>query len=235
VPDGKIVTDNERFLAAFDTIDRTRDAVGKIVNSDTYEDRALHNEGLTEEQLAERRQRVLSDNIRLTDPRYKFEREKVAGEWSPDTDKITIDTDNAATNPETTTIAHEIGHSITKGNEGLSSVALNLYKKALNMEGVRKLVNAEFGVDYYSDPTEIDARRMGFIYEFQKLTDWRYGQPFTTERVKQAKTLLEEGKLDDGADFLKIIDENHLTEVMDTLAEADIDQANGSKAREERA
>jgi hypothetical protein len=221
--DEQITADNERFLTAFDTADRTREAVGKIVNSDTYEDRALHNEGLTEEQLAERRQRVLSDNIRLTDPRYKLHQEKILGEWNPTTDKIALDTDDA-TNPDTTTAAHEIEHSITKGNDGLSRVAVDLYKKALSVEGVKELASEDFGIDHFSDPTEIDARRMAFIYEFQKLTDWRYGQPFTAERVEQAKQLLEEGKLDDGAQFLKIIDENHLIEVMDTLAENETDQ-----------
>lgn len=214
------------------SIDSVRQSLADQMYSSEYTVRARA-EGLTDEEIEKRRARIKQDPVYITNPDamsgadgdYHDTRE-VIPEHLRDTVRVR---QHGATekNEFEQTVVHELQHYLTRGNEGLSQTAKDLYKEAFD-EGHYanyQTPNGKPANEYLSNPTELDARRKEFERQFEQLTDWKYGQPFTSERIKQAKQLLNEGKLDHGAaQFLNAIKPEYLERIMNTLADVGCDQ-----------
>lgn len=209
------------------SIDSVRQSLADQVHSSEYAVKARA-EGLTDEEIEKRRSRVKQDPVYITDVSALSGAE---GDYH-DTDEVfpehlrdTVRVKQHGTKDEfEQTVVHELQHYITRGNEGLSQIAKDLYKEAFDSSyyysKATSILHGRTVNEYLSDPTELDARRKEFERQFEQLTDWKYGQPFTSEHIKQAKQLLNEGKLGHGAvEFLNVIKPEYLERIMNTLAD----------------
>lgn len=135
-------------------------------------------------------------------------------------DQITIDAADLS-RPERIeqTSVHETHHYVTRGSSGITEYAKNLYKEALDLTYL-KLRDNPFSLDYMQRPEELDAHKKEFEFQFEKLTDWEYGQPFNTQHVKKARQLLNEGKFTSHVqNFLNVVKPEYIEVIMNTLAD----------------
>ncbi|HEU0085438.1 MAG TPA: hypothetical protein VFQ59_00565 [Candidatus Paceibacterota bacterium] len=124
---------------------------------------------------------------------------------------------------------HEYAHKITTGNIFLSSKAISLFKDAFNslsmLENVDSNANILKIISYYSDPTEMYARKKVFEHDLEVLGVKKYEEQFTKEHYLKALQLEKEGKLNnDSREFLLIIKPNMIEKVMNEIADADFNE-----------
>lgn len=214
------------ILERFVEVDKARAWLARNAHSDEYMRKAIENEHLTPAQVMERRRRSLQDKVVLDYPVFD-------AAFGPRADGVYVANaqevpksfrDRIFINPSVprdelfTILVHEGQHFVTRLDRGMSETAKNLYHEGLNPEASVMPGDKE----YVTSPHELDARKKQFESEFEKLSDWKYGEPFTDEREKQARQLLNDGKFSpSAADFLYLIKPEYLQKIMDTIAETE--------------
>lgn len=219
----------------FKAIDEVREYLLKILSSESYKRKAL-NEGLNEYDVNGRIGKVIQDKTRFEDGFNRIPPisrgtmgRTIAGVYSPLNIRkafgstpggITLSKNRSILPKREISIqaAHEIGHSITNSIDDdlrISEKAIGIYSKSITDE---KFENKEY-LKYLSSYSEIDARRIAFQYEIQKLGLWKYDEKFTEEKYNKILKMSKEGKLsDDSALFLKYIKKDYLIMMMNELA-----------------
>lgn len=226
--------------------DRARQRFADRVHSHEYARRASANENLPPEVLEERKARSRQDNTYIGFPEvYPWPEDRnVVGEYHSDgpgadpryADKIFLNPTNRTDEDIKSTAVHELAHRATRAEEGMSEVAKNLLMEGFNpnaptfeiTDDMDETTKKEILMwkNYVKNPTELDARRVQFIDDLTRLTDWKYGDPFTKEREEEALRLFDEGKLSSGgAEFLACIKPEYLQKIINTLAEAPVPDA----------
>ncbi|MEY2665255.1 MAG: hypothetical protein RLZZ480_360 [Candidatus Parcubacteria bacterium] len=261
LPDAEIERQSGEYQEAIQNLDDQREWLAGVVHSPEYKRRLLVNERINkaaesgvdyfktvytdgkpytfkvhrdipENPLETRRQRVTEDILHVSDLKYPIEDSKL-GRWNMLTEQAVINKDEAL-DPESSAGVHELAHHVTDGETGISPAAEWLYSRAFNKDFVSEVYPDH--VEYFSNPSELDAYKKAFEYELEQLTDWHYGEPFTPKLMEQARELYEEGKLKGvGARFLEIIKPEYLIKVMNTLAANESQPEVEGRPREERA
>ncbi len=138
------------------------------------------------------------------------------GHYMPDEKKVYLPSENYTDkNSIETTGGHEFQHEITEGNDLMTPYAKNLYtnsiKNQFNLSPVElKEKTATFSkedwnlykelgiyeedgeqnlikkLEYFKDPTEIDARKKTFERELEQMSIWKYGETFTMQHLEEA-------------------------------------------------
>lgn len=264
--DSEIQKQSSEYQEAIVNLDDQREWLAGVVHSQEYRRRLKTNEsidevimgiddetlnlygqryeGMPKDPLERRKYRVTQDVLRVSDIQHPIEHGNLGRRYPEDTftdnsnlpGRAVVDKAEAV-NPESTTGLHELEHHVTEGKEGISPATNWLYGRAFNGDyiGQKYPEHPEY-VEYFSRPEEIDAYKKEFEYDLEKLTDWHYGEPFTTKLLDEVQKLRDEEKLNDGSErFLDIIKPGYLMRVMNTLAQNSPDQGTGDEAREERA
>jgi len=218
----------EEAADAFKKYDTQREWLAGVTHSPEYEEKALKNEGLTQQQLNRRREASLRDEVNLDDQFHKIKKGSLGdtdlasgkrpsikarfGKIPEGERELHGGSERFQDNP---TVVHEMEHEITDGGLGMSERAKTLYQEAYN--GPRK--DTKNGA-YFSQPTELDARKKSFEFELEKNGVWKYGEPFTQEHLQKALQLEKEGKLtNDSQVFINYLKHDKIPEIMNTIAE----------------
>ena len=122
---------------------------------------------------------------------------------------------------------HEFTHSMTLGGLVMSTSAKDIFLSAFtkqNFSEEEKSISdrslKESGLDYYANPTELDARKKELEYDMEKLGIKKYEEDFTDTHYQKILELQKQGKLSSGADqFLRMIKPEYLKLIMNTIAE----------------
>ncbi len=192
-----------------------------VVHSPEYALKAKKFEGLSDEEIERRKGIAVSDNLRIQDQHHPLDK-GVAGEYisynsgtgRPELEGKYIISSDAHLMNEPVAL-HEGQHAITDDNKYMSRYAKKLYKKAY-----RSLSSdAKEDNEYFSNPTEMDARKRVLEYELEQKGIWKYEEKFTKKHLKKAIELMNQDKLSEGTtDFLKRIKLEKLPEIMNTIA-----------------
>jgi len=145
--------------------------------------------------------------------------------YNLDNDKIYLPINNNDSLRAINNVIHEYSHKITKANEFLSEKAIELFLEAFdNSSTVSHFRFTNSGdasrvINYFSDPTEMYARKKVFEYDLERLGVKKYGEEFTIEHYKKVLELKNKGKLNKGSDeFLYIIKPTMIRKVMNEIA-----------------
>ncbi len=121
---------------------------------------------------------------------------------------------------------HEYAHKITEGNLKMSNKSLELFSEAFDTASVASNINKlnpeTFLEDiyYYSDPTEMYARKKVFDYDLERFGIKKYEEKFTKEHYQKALKILREQRLSPGGEqFMYMIKPKMMEKVMNEIAE----------------
>ncbi len=211
---------------AYEEADTARQWLADLIHSEEYEKRALA-EGLSEEEIQERRKRSKQDSTQFFESlasgdsygKYILKGSLVHPEALRDQIKLSRQkffNGFGRVNKISEIQVHEMEHRVTRANEGLSQRAKDLYTEAFI---TRPYHDKEYA-NYLATLTELDARKKSFEYQFEKLTNWRCGMPFTSEHKEQAIRLYYEGKFSsDVGEFFNVIKLDYFERIMNELAD----------------
>jgi hypothetical protein len=204
---------------AFQSADEQREWMVKILNSKAYIEK-LGIEGLPKQEL-KRRTNVAIENEPIMSDRFNpmeinnsgiylnAAAVPVAGK-SPG--RYTIEAGEQASG--TPIEIHELEHAITEQEQGISAYAKKMYQESFVPDPKNKNLN-----EYFSSPTELDARKKVFEYELEKFGIWKYSEKFTKEHLDKAIQLDQDRKLSqDSSDFLKYMKHGAIPSIMNTIA-----------------
>ncbi len=119
---------------------------------------------------------------------------------------------------------HEGQHQATDGSRGITEYAKDLYSKAFDT------TNINYKQDYYSRPTELDARKKQLELELEKYGIKKYGEKFTPEHYKKMLELRKKVSLSQGAvDFIDLIKPEYFEKIMNTIALEEIKKENDNQ------
>lgn len=149
--------------------------------------------------------------------------------YNPDNDKVYLPVNDNDSLRAINNIIHEYSHKITKANEFLSKKAIKLFLEAFSdsstishfrfttdIGDISKIIN------YFSNPTEIYARKKVFEYDLERLGVKKYEEKFTMEHYKKVLELQSEDKLSKGSnEFINIIKPQMIEKVMNEIAGID--------------
>ncbi len=199
--------------------DEQREWLAGIVHSKEYADKGKKFEGLSDKEIERRRDIAVSDKVRIQDQHHPLDA-GVAGEYTPYNSGRPELEGKYILSPHTYLMnepvaIHEGEHAITDDNKYMSRYAKNLYKEAY-----RPLSSdAKEDNEYFSNPTEMNARKRVLEYELEQKGIWKYGETFTKDHLKKAIELMNQDKLSEGTtDFLKRIKLKNLPKIMNTIA-----------------
>lgn len=188
------------------------------VESDTYKERLLL-EGFSEQEFEERKQK-------LTDQDYVLHRgqrtgQSVHGHYSHRDESVHLPSEtysDLGRKEEDMVAIHEAAHDITDGRFGMSEYARKTYKEAFLPE---KLLESE-RKDYFSEPTELDARKKAVEYFMEQNNIKKYDEEFTEEHTKKLQKLLRRGIVTPHTNveqFLRMTDSKYWPQIFNTIAE----------------
>ena len=121
---------------------------------------------------------------------------------------------------------HEYAHKVTRANNFLSPRAIELFSNAFdslsvvsNLSGVSSNDTVE-NVQYFSDPTEMYARKKVFDHDLEILGVKKYEEKFTMEHYLKVLNLQKEGKLSSGSNqFLYSVKPKMIIKIMNEIAD----------------
>ncbi len=128
------------------------------------------------------------------------------------------------------TILHEYSHRADKNGEMIPDDGKKKlkehYKFKKHQTDKEKKFEAKysnkFEREYYSNPSEILARKAVFDVKLEELGIKKYEEEFTEKHYRKVKKLLEEGKLDkDSSQFFRMFEKDALIMIMNTIAYKD--------------
>ena len=220
----------DQFLKDFEDIDKVRRYMSDRVSSREYQEKARQ-EGLTEDQIKERISSANKDNIYIEGPFNSIDqggKGRTLGTYipknlskmfnlHPGNITLTADRKELPNGREfQNTAVHEIAHSIVDKTEDISDLAKKIYRDAFRED--YKHPNPEY-IKYLKNINELDAMRVSFEYEIEKLGIWKYGERFTQEHYKTIEKYYREKRLSLGAErFFEIIKPEKMLEMINTLA-----------------
>ena len=195
---------------------------------------------LTEQELKEYVEKMKSNRIRqATDENFIFSKdieksygedgEDVAAFYSLSLNTVFFPIDIDSVNAVNYAI-HEYAHKITKGNKFISSKAIALFGQAFDsLTAVSRFCYKEEDtlkiLSYYSDPTEMYARKKVFEHDLENLGVKKYGEKFTEKHYNKVIKLFNENKLSRGSrEFVLSIKLSMMIRVMNEIADADFDE-----------
>jgi len=121
---------------------------------------------------------------------------------------------------------HEYAHKVTKADERLSLKAIELFSEAFDSLSVVTNLSGELNKDtiksvaYFSDPTEMYARKKEFDYDLERLGVKKYGEEFTIMHYLKAIKLQKDGKLSSGSmEFIYSIKPEKILKIMNEIAD----------------
>lgn len=210
---------------AYKLYDSQKEWLKEVVGSDEYKNR-LGKEYGAGQGVAETAKNV---RLNLLDKDYNLKEgstvsEEAQGHYLPKEDLVELP--SAPT--DSSVGVHEFAHSINIGGWLLTEKAQELYKKAFNSEKLnlgQRAYNEDYqkkyGISYYSNPTEMDARKKQFEYDMERLGVKKYGEEFNDEHYKKIIELENEGKFSDGAsEFIQIIKPEFMKQIMNEIADS---------------
>lgn len=117
---------------------------------------------------------------------------------------------------------HEFEHQITYGDFYLSDYAKNLYKSAFDSSSVSNfmILKNRTSINYYSDPTELDAEKKQLEFELDRLGIKKYEEEFTMVHYKKILYGITRGLFISGGavSFIKHIKHSCIIKIMNTIA-----------------
>jgi hypothetical protein len=199
-----------------------------ITETPEYKNRA-NREGLSKDQINERKKRLAETSIHYYDTaQFSTPQEGFASGFpsagfetsiSKKHNEILIAAKDGQAKRGESIVVHESEHALTDGDREMSDYAKDLYKEAFEKD----LKDGDNMEAYYSDPTELDARKRQLEYDMEKMGIKKYSEPFTIRKFERVMKVYHKGKLSHGArDFLKHINlgnkGEYLKRIMNTIA-----------------
>ncbi len=148
--------------------------------------------------------------------------------YLPESDYIAFANEGHEYNPYLGT--HEYSHASDYGGENIPEGTKKVFKKDYTFKKRQtefekkydSIHKEKYGKEYYSNPTEILARKAVFDTELEKLGIKKYEEEFTQEHYKKIKKLKKEGKLSRNSDqFFRMFERDALIMIMNTIAYQD--------------
>ncbi len=119
------------------------------------------------------------------------------------------------------TPTHEFSHLGDYGGENIPESTKN--KLVENFSTTNLLDYQKENLEYWSNPTEILARKAVFDHELEKLGIKKYSEDFTKEHYKEVQKLLKENNLErNSSQFFRMYERDALIMIMNTVADTDI-------------
>jgi hypothetical protein len=173
---------------------------------------------------------VISNDIQKS---YGDTKSNAKAFYSIDKNEVYLPLENDSLEAVTNAI-HEFSHKITKSEEFLSEKTIKLFSESfdslsvvanLSSEEERENKNFIKSVVYFSDPTEMYARKKSFEYDLERLGVKKYEEKFTLKHYLRALKLKKEGKFSsDSEEFLYFIKPNMIKKVMNEIADINSSQ-----------
>ena len=132
---------------------------------------------------------------------------------------------------------HEFAHKATKSNGFMSLSSVKLLSEAFDsLSVVAHLSGNEIGdtlenIKYFSDPTEMYARKKVFEHDLEKYKILKNGEKFTFQKYIRALELLKQNKLHyNSGQFIRSVKPKYILRVMNEIADVgDIKNENQGK------
>ncbi len=221
------------FTDKWKIIDDIRSIIIKRLGSDQYREMAIK-EGLSLEEIERRIEVVSSDNIRFEDYFHPVDNPRKLGFYlAGDAERkfgshpgkviLSIRTENPQLKG---VVVHELTHSFVddNGQLKLSKLAMDIYSDATMPYNYFVVGNKRFDISpehlkYLSEPNELNARRVAFQFEIEKMGIWKYGETFTEEHYKKIMDFSNQEKFSDSTvEFITIVKKEKLFQMMNLLA-----------------
>lgn len=118
-------------------------------------------------------------------------------------------------------IYHELLHSVTRAEEGISQRAKDILSAAYLKQGFAHILAAPHD-KHFSKPSELLAGKMALERDLERLGIWKYGEKFTRQHYENMMDAFKKGKISrPGGDFIQVIKKHHLGFVLDKVAKTE--------------
>lgn len=217
----------KEYIGAYKFYDDQRNWLITLVNSPKYGERIINEYG---EDLTKGEMVLKIRKNKIEENKYKVVLgSEVSGttqaQYIPSSDSVELPS-NFDKEKDRGLGVHEFTHSMTLGGLIMSPSAKAIFRNAFTTENFNeseKVVNEralkETGLDYYANPTELDARKKELEYDMEKLGIKKYEEDFTDTHYQKLLELQKQGKLSSGADqFLRMIKPEYIHLIMNGIA-----------------
>ena len=233
----------EQILNTISHYDKGREWLLKNIETPTYKDRLSIELKNSPDKILQGRitevndsDYIVSNNIEKSD-KDKGGNGLAEAFYDENTNKTFFPMDQADSMEAIDDAIHEYSHKMTEANKKMSLFSINLFSQAFDsLSTVANFIEKPTKKDtleklsYYSDPTEMYARKKVFDYDLERLGIKKYNEKFTYQHYIKALNAQQKGKLMSGSkDFLKIIKPKMIIKIMNEIAENKIPNQNELK------